>query len=291
LDPVFVLAWFAVYATLMLLGAVLFGSPWFDYADAFEVYSVLVARLAPWGRRASDHRIVLRNPLHGLSGLTSAPGQRALIAVLLAATGFDALSGTSRWRGLTADVARPALLGTFGLLAVVLLAFGSFWAAGWLAGRLADRPQPPISRLIAHSLVPIAVGYVLAHYLTSLITAGPEAVQHAVTALNPWSDHVGRAATSVSASAHAGHGMVMLPEPAMSTESGPSAPAGWPGPITTSVIEVSAVVGGHLLGIIAAHDRLIGLLPSGRRGVIAQLPLLLCMIGYTFAALVLLAAR
>ena len=57
------------------------------------------------------------------------------------------------------------------------------------------------------------------------------------------------------------------------------------------MIEVSAVVGGHVLGIVAAHDRLIGRLPSGRRGVIAQLPLLICMIGYTFAALVLLAAR
>jgi hypothetical protein len=69
-----------------------------------------------------------------------------------------------------------------------------------------------------------------------------------------------------------------------------SAQAAWPGPVVTSVIQIAAVVGGHVVAIIAAHDRLIRLLPPGRRGVIAQVPLLICMIGYTFAALALLSA-
>ncbi|HST80250.1 MAG TPA: hypothetical protein VLL08_00775 [Kineosporiaceae bacterium] len=297
LNPRWMLAWWVGYAVLMLLGALLFGSPWFDRGDPFEAYSALVALLAPWGRRATDRRIVLRNPLHGLAGLVPAPGLRALVAVLLAATGFDALSGTSWWHALKAESALPVLLGTAGLLAVVLLALGSFWLAGWLTGQLADRPGRQISQQIAHSLVPIAVGYVLAHYLTLLITAGPEAIQHAVTALNPLSGEFGQAATD-AASNHAGHHnqvghtMVMPAEPTGVADPAPgSTPAGWPGPIAASVIEVSAVLGGHLVGIIAAHDRLLHLLPGGRRGVIAQVPLLICMIGYTFAALVLLSAR
>jgi hypothetical protein len=291
LNPRVVLAWFIAYALLMLLGAVLYGSRWFDRGDCFEVYSALVALLAPCSRRAGDGRIVLRNPLHALAGLPAAPGLPALVAVLLAATGFDALSGTTWWRGLKADAQLPVLLGTAGLLTVILLALGTFWVAGWLTGVLAGQPQ--VSAKIAGSLVPIAVGYLLAHYLTLLITAGPEAIADALSALNPLPD----TAVDQPLAVHGDHQMTGVPEPAVPTAlpepvdlqpGAISAPAGWPGPITTSVIEIGAVVGGHLLGIVAAHDRLIRLLPGGRRGVIAQLPLLICMIGYTFAALALL---
>ena len=51
--------------------------------------------------------------------------------------------------------------------------------------------------------------------------------------------------------------------------------------------KVIAVVTGHVLGVIAAHDRAVELSP--RRGAIAgQLPLLLIMVGYTTGGLLLL---
>jgi hypothetical protein len=56
-----------------------------------------------------------------------------------------------------------------------------------------------------------------------------------------------------------------------------------------AAIKVAAVVTGHILGVIAAHDRAVALFP--RRGAIAgQLPLLLVMVGYTTAGLLLLFA-
>jgi hypothetical protein len=46
-------------------------------------------------------------------------------------------------------------------------------------------------------------------------------------------------------------------------------------------------VGGHVFGIVCAHEKAVALLPPDR-AVRGQLPLLLVMIGYTCAGLLLL---
>ncbi|NGN69410.1 hypothetical protein G5C51_36670, partial [Streptomyces sp. A7024] len=54
-------------------------------------------------------------------------------------------------------------------------------------------------------------------------------------------------------------------------------------------LQVAAVVTGHVLGVIAAHDRSVRLFPP-HRAVAGQLPLLILMICYTVAGLALLLA-
>jgi hypothetical protein len=54
-------------------------------------------------------------------------------------------------------------------------------------------------------------------------------------------------------------------------------------------LQVGAIVVGHVLGIVSAHDRAVRLFPP-RRALVAQLPLLAVMIGYTVAGLLLLFA-
>ncbi|MGH8827078.1 MAG: hypothetical protein ACRDVZ_05625, partial [Jiangellaceae bacterium] len=95
-STVTLLMWLVAYAVVQLFGAVLFGSAWFDRADAFEVYSSLIGRLAPLGRRA-DGRLVVRNPLHGLDGLRPAPGLAAAVCVLLGSTAYDGFSNAPIW--------------------------------------------------------------------------------------------------------------------------------------------------------------------------------------------------
>ncbi|MGZ4637992.1 MAG: hypothetical protein ACXV2J_02915, partial [Actinomycetes bacterium] len=53
---------FAVYVAVHLLAGTYFGSRWFDRGDGFEVFSSLLGRLSPLGRRG-DGRLVVRNPL------------------------------------------------------------------------------------------------------------------------------------------------------------------------------------------------------------------------------------
>jgi hypothetical protein len=51
--------------------------------------------------------------------------------------------------------------------------------------------------------------------------------------------------------------------------------------------QLCAIVGGHVLGIVCAHEKSVALLPPDR-AIRGQLPLLLVMIGYTCAGLLLL---
>jgi hypothetical protein len=58
-------------------------------------------------------------------------------------------------------------------------------------------------------------------------------------------------------------------------------------PTFLAVTKVLAVVTGHVLGVIAAHDRAIKLLPR-RHQLTGQVPLLLVMVFYTVTGLYLL---
>jgi len=61
--------------------------------------------------------------------------------------------------------------------------------------------------------------------------------------------------------------------------------ANYPGLI--GLIQAGALVVGHILGVIAAHDRSLTLQPRGQ-AVIGQIPMMVLMIGYTTAGLLLL---
>ena len=58
-------------------------------------------------------------------------------------------------------------------------------------------------------------------------------------------------------------------------------------PTAIALGQLVAIVGGHILGIVSAHEKAVALLPADR-ALRGQLPMLLVMIGYTCAGLVLL---
>ena len=58
-------------------------------------------------------------------------------------------------------------------------------------------------------------------------------------------------------------------------------------PEVTALIQLGAIVIGHLLGVVVAHERSLVLLERHRQGI-GQLPMLLLMIAFTCAGLVLL---
>jgi hypothetical protein len=72
--PVNVLTFILLYCLVQLSVAAVYGQAWYGYGDPFEVYSTLVGRLSPFGRRPEDRRLVLRNPLAGLASVPVEPG-------------------------------------------------------------------------------------------------------------------------------------------------------------------------------------------------------------------------
>ncbi|MFJ9077145.1 hypothetical protein ACIRO3_18185 [Streptomyces sp. NPDC102278] len=238
------------FAAVQLALAARFGENWFADADPFEAYSDLLARLSPLGRRA-DGRLVLRNPFHGLDATPERPGLVAIVCVLLGSTAYDGYSDNPSWINAiqTSPLGRipTATLGLLGSIALV----AALYCLCAAATRLVSGPHPGPLTAFAHSLVPIALGYLVAHYFSLLVTEGPRTVIMAAGTDN-------------------------APEPLPPL-----------GPGALAALQVIAVVTGHVLGVIAAHDRSVRLFPP-TKAVAGQLPLLALMITYTIGGLSLL---
>ena len=290
-------AWLLVgYTVLTLAGMGLFGQiAWLRHAELFEVELGWFGRVGPLGRRSvknelcagcgeacnparcvdcpecaaaaddDERRPELRPWIVGLTEVTRAGwSDAAFIVLALAGVSFDGLQETAFGAALLSALLPPiqALFGltgtTFLLLdtlafAVVALAFAiAFTLVVLVAHAIADpgrrRPLAQTAGVYASTLLPIAGGYLIAHYLTLVI-----------------------------------QGVVWLPsmlvDPLMSL-----APAlDW---IPTGVVwylSVASIVGGHVAGIVLAHRLALRDAPS--RAVVAGLPLVALMIGYTVLSL------
>jgi hypothetical protein len=256
--------WLAVYFAAMLIGSAVFGDTWLSRADPFEAYSDLLAKLSPWSRRA-DGTLVWRSPLANLATLPARPGVVAMVAVLFGSTAFDSYKDTTSWMRLVRDLGgNPEVLNTLALFGFCAAVGVSFTIATMTTG--VDPEVGPrrweLPSLLAHSVVPIIVGYMTAHYLSYLYEQGQMTLLQLSDPMVTGQNLLGTANWSVDywLSYH---------------------------PTTLANIKVLAVVTGHIVGVVAAHDRAIELLPK-RHQVIGQLGLLVVMVAYTATGLYLL---
>ncbi len=113
----------------------------------------------------------------------------------------------------------------------------------------------------AHSIVPIAVGYAIAHYFSLAIYDGQQAILLASDPFERGSNWFGTADWGIN------YDLIST------------------GAI--ALIQVGAIVTGHVLGVVAAHDRAIGTFPR-QFATRSQVPLLVVMVGYTLAGVALL---
>jgi hypothetical protein len=255
--------WLGAYAVAMLAGAAVYGSRWFDRGDAFEVYSAVAGRLAVVAREPGG-TLVWRHPFDGIAGLRPAPGLVPFVVVLLGSTMYDSVSNAPAWvRVLQGGWVPPAVAGTAGLVLVTALVFAAYRCATGLAARLGGRSPGEFAGELAHSLVPIAVGYLVAHYFTLFVLEG----QHTVALL---SDPLGTGAN-------------WLGTRAWTVQAFGTSPAG------TALLQVTVIVIGHVVGTVLAHDRALRLFDR-RTALIGQLPLMALMLAYTAGGLLLLFA-
>ncbi|MEP6815574.1 MAG: hypothetical protein ABI873_08505 [Marmoricola sp.] len=164
--------WLALYVAAMLVGSALFGDTWFKRADPFEVYSSLVGRLALVGRR-EDGLLVLRSPLTGLDGVPVAPGLVAVLSVLFGSTAFDSYQDKLSWVDFVGRQSiAPELTKTLGLLVFCGLVALTFSLAAIATGASTHVPRSRLPGRLVHSVVPIVVGYMTAHYLSYFVEQG-----------------------------------------------------------------------------------------------------------------------
>jgi hypothetical protein len=264
-------AWLLVYGATMLAGAWLCGQRWLARADPFGVYSMAVSRLSPFRRNPATGKLVIGNPFDHLPSLPVRPGVVVTLAVLLGSTAFDSFSSSPTWRGFSDQTSRAfgapptlssSVLRTVGLIVFISVVAVSFSLAARATGGVDRDQRRALPGQMAHSLIPIVVGYIFAHYLSYLVERG----QQAVIAL---ADPLGRGWNPLGL-AHLHVAYVLSAHPPV-----------------LAAIKVTCVVTGHIVAVIAAHDRALRLLPPGHQ-LTGQLTMMLVMVGYTFTGLYLL---
>jgi hypothetical protein len=276
-EPTLLAVLMLVYGAIQLVGMSLYGvESWTRNADAFGVWFGMFARLAPIGRGA-DGRLVLRPPVVGAARLRATAGTAALLVVGIGSTGFDgakegplfndvagALQDAFTDLGLTKGFALE-LAFVIGLAVAVALV-GLVWTLGMTGMRLAagGRDRRALSLRFAHTLVPIAVAYVLAHYFSLLAYNGQDLWRLASDPLGDGSDLFGGGRRGIDYSVV-------------------SATAIW-------YVQTGALVGGHVAGLVLAHDRALAVFGNARDATRSQVVMLVVMVLFTLLGMWLLSA-
>lgn len=160
----------AVYALVMVCGAVTFGPTWLRRADPLAVFYRLLGRVAPLRLARTDggYALTVSTPWAGCRPALEDFSLAAFVVAVVWTLTFDGLAETRAVTSLVAEVG-PALGGRMGVL-VALYAAGLFAAVGVLlvaaalGERLGGGRQPTAGFVaVAPTVLPIAAAYEVAH--------------------------------------------------------------------------------------------------------------------------------
>ena len=260
-----------VYSAVTFVGMALYGvERWCDRGEAFSVYFNLFSRLSIFETR--DHEVGVRPFLSGVAQLEHLRGTVPLLMVMIGTVSFDGFSSKRTWNSRSPDISEffqdlpgmtpeHALELTFlvGMLGSVLFISGFYWL-GILGARSVGGgfSAPRLANEFVHSMVPIAMAYVAAHYVTLLLYQGQAIVYLASDPLGDGSDIFGTAGHQVK------YGLI--------------------GSNVEWYVKVGFIVAGHVAALILAHDRALAIYRDAREAVRSQYWMLAIMLGFTLLA-------
>jgi hypothetical protein len=279
-----VLAGVIIAYSLLTWGAMtLYGAEaWLRHGEALSVAFALFGRFAPLGA-AGERSLVLRPWGAGLLGpATLSPSMTIFTALLLGSVTFDGFMETEAWMAVVdtifeTDAAFPALLGLRDMFGTAVIGIESLAMAGFpwillglflavvriMRALLGSRDTWSLAGRLALTLMPIAIAYHLAHYLSFLAIAGQLAIPLASDPFGFGWDLFG------------GAGRVI--DPGLFT-----AGNAW-------FVALGAIVIGHVVAVVLGHVAIEGAAASRRAANLAQLPMLALMVAYTVLSLWILA--
>ena len=274
LNPRMVSIAVVAYSAYTLVAMGLFGlDEWLKRGEAFSVYFGMFSRLAPVEVRAGQ--LGFRRPLAASTSWAIVPGSVAMVVTAIGVTAFDgaqegvlkgAIDGVFNGLG---DIGLGAVaahrLSETLFLGVAVLAIACIYWAG-VAGMRTVRGSPALEdlgRAFAHTLIPIALAYLVAHYFSYFVFG--EQAQFTTLLSDPLgngSDYFGTRGAGIDYQAL-------------------SANAIW-------YVQVGALICGHVVGLTLAHDRAIAIYGDAQRASKSQRWMLVVMVAFTCLGLFLL---
>ena len=251
--------------TAYLVGMMLWAgrSTGLQIGDAFTTYNRLLSAISPFGRDR-DGRLVQRGWIRALPVLPRWRGLTVFVVLMIGTVSYDGLSSTEWWRNLLGPASGAVWAETLGLLVVAALIGLGYWVASWAAAKLAEdeRSAREVAASFAHTLVPIALAYAFAHYFTLVLFEGQLLLSTLSDPLGRGWDLFGTAGRSISY---------------------------WMSPTAIWYVQLIAIVGGHVTGVVLAHDRALAIFDPVR-AVRSQYAMLVLMVALTSLGLTILAA-
>lgn len=248
-----------LYSCATWLGMRVFGRrTWLAHGEVFAVVFGLLARFAP--NQVRDGRWQVRPFGAGL--LVEAPLQWshiALLMLMLASVSFDGLMETQGWLDLQGSVGLPPAWARTAALLVLPLLFllvylGACRAIAWCGG---GASLAATAGWYVLTLVPIAIAYHIAHYLSFLAMAAQYLIPLASDPLGLGWDLFGTRLYFIRL------GIV-------------DARMVW-------YVSLGAIIAGHVAAVWLGHQT--ALRQFGTRAAVSQLPMLVLMVGYTLLSL------
>jgi hypothetical protein len=264
-----------VYSLYTLTMMALFGvEKWCQRGEIFSVYFGMFSQLGTFG--VKEGRLGRRLPLSASTHWATVPGSAAVVIASIASTSFD---------GAQEGAFKSGILQTFEWLAdaglslttslrltdtiFMLLCFagvGLVYLVG-VRGMATVRGAPPLKKLrsgFAHTLIPIAFAYLVAHYFSLFVFQEQAQFTYLL------SDPLGTATTDLFGTASGSVDFKLL-----------SANAIW-------YVQVGALVIGHVAGLTLAHDRATAYWGDYRQAARSQYWMLAVMVAFTCFGLYLL---
>jgi hypothetical protein len=272
-DPSVLAIAVLVYTTVTFAAMACFGTEaWISRGEAFSAYFNFFSRISSVTVKAG--RLGLRRPLSGMTTLEPLPGTVALLVVMIGNVMFDGASEGSPWIDVAPDIQAFFVDRGFGFttafeltytigLAIALAIVAAIYAVGVAGVRAIDhRPTTTISRVFAHTLVPIAAAYVLAHYFSLLAYNGQAFAFISSDPLGKGWDLFGTADGTIN---YALIGATVI----------------W-------YVQVAVLIGGHVCGLVLSHDRALALYGQAQSATTSQYWMLAVMVAFTTTGLFLL---
>jgi hypothetical protein len=274
-DPRLLAVLALLYALFQLTGMASFGiETWTTRADGFSVYFSMIATLAPLRWRGGS--LAVRWPLLGAREIEVLPGTAAVLCAMIGSTSFDGFSNGNVWvkvapwmQGAAEHVGFTVVgglevAGTIGLLFWIGFVGVLYNVGVWGMARAVDGDRRILAGQFLHTLVPIAFGYMLAHYISLLLLQG-QAMGYLISdPLGRGTDYFGTSSFLVN------YNLV-------------SFAAIW-------YIQIAAILAGHIGGLVLSHERGLTSFRSTRGMIRAQDWMLVVMVGFTCLALWILSA-
>jgi hypothetical protein len=263
-----------IYSAITFLGMALFGvEEWIARGESFNAYFGMFSRLAVFEVR--DGRLGRRRLLSGAAQWAAVPGAAALVLASIAVTSFDgaqegALSGSITWTFERINELGFSLPDSYRIANTIwlLIVLAGVAALYWLGvrGMHTVRGSPrmrELGRSFAHTLIPIALAYIVAHYFSAFLYQEQAQFTYILSdPLGRGSDLFGTAGGGID------YGIV-------------SSNTVW-------YVQVGALVVGHVTALTLAHDRALAVYDNLREASRSQYFMLAVMVAFTCLGLFLL---